>query len=642
MSFGRTAWRLLTLLRPLRRLWGVAALGLASIVLNVTGPLLLGRATDLVVTGAIIRPERGIDGRALSLTLLGALAVYAGSAMFWILQRRHTTRLVQGAIFHLRREVEEKLGRLPVPYFDRQPRGEVLSRTTNDIDNLAQSMQQSIGQITNSAFLIVGTLGMMVWISPLLAVVALVTVPLSVQFARVAGRRAQVEFARQWQATGELNAHVEEAYTGHTLITAYGRGRESADSFREHNARLYHSSVRAQFVSGIIGPATGLAGNLGYVLVAVVGGLQLASGGLTVGAVQAFIQYSREFGGPLTALAGLAGVIQSGVASGARVLDLLDAGEEPADPPGTATPVRGRVVFDAVSFTYGPAVREPEASEPAAALEHAAATEHAAVTERAAALERAAPVERTASWERAAALERAVALQGMGVSGGAVIRDLSLVVEPGSTVAVVGPTGAGKTTLVNLLMRFHDVTSGRITVDGVDIRDMKRDTLRAATGMVPQDNWLFGGTIRDNIAYGRAGATPADVEAAARAAHADHFIRTLSHGYDTVIDHDGGALSAGERQLITIARAILADPVILVLDEATSSVDSRTELLIQRALTRARHNRTSFVIAHRLSTIRQADLIVMLRHGTIAEQGTHEELLAANGPYAALHALPTS
>ncbi|MFE0148833.1 ABC transporter ATP-binding protein [Nonomuraea sp. NPDC059007] len=600
MSFGRTAWRLLTLLRPLRRLWGVAVLGLASIVLNVTGPLLLGRATDLVVTGAITRPEQGIDGRALALTLLSALAVYAGSATFWILQRRYTTRLVQGAVFHLRREAGEKLGRLPVPYFDRQPRGEVLSRTTNDVDNLAQSMQQSIGQITNSAFLIVGTLGMMVWISPLLAVVALVTVPLSVQLTRVAGRRAQAEFARQWQATGELNAHVEEAYTGHTLITAYGRGRESADSFREHNARLYHSSARAQFVSGIIGPATGLAGNLGYVLVAVVGGLQLAAGGLTVGAVQAFVQYSREFGGPLTALAGLAGVIQSGVASGARVLDLLDAAEEPADPPGTAAPARGRVVFEAVSFTYGPAVSRPEA-----------------------------------------ALERAVALESAGVPGAvsaeAVIRDVSLVVEPGTTVAVVGPTGAGKTTLVNLLMRFYDVTSGRITIDGVDIRDMNRDTLRAATGMVPQDNWLFGGTIRDNIAYGRTGATPADVESAARAAHADHFIRTLSHGYDTVIDQDGGALSAGERQLITIARAVLADPVILVLDEATSSVDSRTELLIQQALTRARRNRTSFVIAHRLSTIRQADLILMLHNGTITEQGTHEELLAANGPYAALH-----
>ncbi|MEV4896317.1 ABC transporter ATP-binding protein, partial [Nonomuraea sp. NPDC055795] len=368
MSFGRTAWRLLTLLRPLRRLQGVAVLGLASIVLNVTGPLLLGRATDLVVTGAITRPEQGIDGRALALTLLSALAVYAGSATFWILQRRYTTRLVQGAIFHLRREVEEKLGRLPVPYFDRQSRGEVLSRTTNDIDNLAQSMQQSIGQITNSAFLIVGTLGMMFWISPSLAVVALVTVPLSVQLTRVAGRRAQVEFARQWQATGELNAHVEEAYTGHTLLTAYGRGQESAESFREHNARLYHSSARAQFVSGIIGPATGLAGNLGYVLVAVVGGLQLAAGGLTVGAVQAFVQYSREFGGPLTALAGLAGVIQSGVASGARVLDLLDAEEEPADPPGAATPVRGRVVFDAVSFVRAVTrrVRYPHPTCPAA------------------------------------------------------------------------------------------------------------------------------------------------------------------------------------------------------------------------------------------------------------------------------------
>ncbi|MFI6294540.1 ABC transporter ATP-binding protein [Nonomuraea sp. NPDC050790] len=576
MSFGRTAWRLLTLLRPLRGLWGVAVLGLASIVLNVTGPLLLGRATDLVVTGALTRPEQGIDGRALAATLLGAAGVYAGSAAFWILQRRFITRLVQRAVFHLRREVAEKLGRLPVPYFDRQPRGEVLSRTTNDVDNLAQSLQQCLGQITNTAFLLAGTLGMMFWISPLLAVVALVTVPVSVLLTRVAGRRAQAEHALQWQATGELNAHVEEAYTGHTVITAYGRRRESAAAFRDHNARLCRSSARAQFVSGVIGPATGLAGNLGYVLVAVAGGFQLAAGALTVGAVQAFIQYSREFGGPLTALAGLAGVIQSGVASGARVLELLDEPEEPADPPGAAAPVRGRVVFDEVSFAYG----------------------------------EAAPV----------------------------IRDLSLVVEPGTTVAVVGPTGAGKTTLVNLLMRFYDVTAGRITVDGVDLRDMSRDALRAATGMVPQDNWLFHGTIRDNIAYGRAGATAAEVEAAARAAHADHFVRTLSRGYDTVIDQDGGALSAGERQLITIARAILADPVILVLDEATSSVDSRTELLIQRALTRARRDRTCFVIAHRLSTIRQADVILMLDDGAVAERGTHEELLAAGGPYAALHA----
>jgi ATP-binding cassette subfamily B multidrug efflux pump len=609
-GFRVTALRVIALLRPYRRLSGVGLLGLGSILLNVAAPWLLGHATNLIFAGVVGRrfpagmsraeaveqlrrddsalvhligsvkfvPGQGIDQHALSLTLLAALAAYVASGVFWMFQGRFTTRVVQRAVFALRRDVQAKLYRLPLSYFDTQPRGDILSRTTNDIDNLAQSMQQTISQITNSFLLLLGVLGMMFWISPSLAVIALVAVPLSMYLTKVVGRRAQIQFAQQWKTTGELNSHVEEAYSGYALIRVFGREQESLAAFRERNGELCRSSARAQFISGLIGPITTIIGNVSYVVVAVVGGFQLASGALSIGAVQAFVQYSRQFTQPLMAVANLSNLVQSGVASAERVFDLLDAPEEEATPATAVRPpsVRGLVRFESVSFRY-------HADQP-------------------------------------------------------LIDDLRLTVQPGRMVAIVGPTGAGKTTLVNLLMRFYDVTDGRITVDGRDIRDLDRDALRAAVGMVLQEAWLFGGTIRDNIAYGRTGATAEEVLAAARAAQADHFIRTLAEGYDTVIADEGTGVSAGERQLITIARAILADPAILVLDEATSSVDTRTELLIQEAMARLSRGRTTFVIAHRLSTIRSADVILMMKDGAIVERGTHDELLAAGGEYATLFA----
>ena len=608
-GFRQTSRRLVAMLRPYRRLAGVGAFGLGSIVLNVSGPWLLGRATNLIFAGYLGQrfpsgdtkeeiaerlrgegadvlaalvgtvdfvPGLGIDFRALGLTLLAVLAAYVGSGMFWIMQGRLTTNLVQRALFGLRQQVEAKLSRLPLSYFDQRTRGEVLSRTTNDIDNIAQGLQQTISQITNSLLLLVGVLGMMVWISPLLAAVALVAVPMSIYLTKVIGKRSQTQFAQQWKTAGDLNAHVDEVYTGYALVKMFGHEQESLAAFRTHNEQLYRSSTRAQFISGTIGPVTTLIGNVSYVLIAVIGGLQLASGALSVGAVQAFIQYSRQFTQPLMALANLSNLVQSAVASAERVFAFLDAPEETPSAATEERPTRGRVCFEAVSFRYQ--------------------------------------------------------------DGRPLIENLSLVVEPGRSVAIVGPTGAGKTTLVNLLMRFYDVTAGRITIDGADIRDMDRDQLRSAIGIVTQDPWLFGGTIRENIAYGRDSATDDEIVAAARAAHVDHFVRTMSDGYDTMIDTEGGGVSAGERQLITIARALLADPVILVLDEATSSVDTRTELLIQQAMARLSAGRTSFVVAHRLSTIREADLILMMDGGAIVEQGTHNELLAAGGPYARMHA----
>ena len=477
-----------------------------------------------------------------------------------------------------RLNVEDKLPRLPLPYFDSQPRGELLSRVTNDIDNVSQSLTQTLNQLLNSLLTVVAMLAMMVWISPLLAVIALVTIPLSGVVAGQIGKRSQRYFVEQWKQTGALNGVVEESFTGHAVVKVFGRQEALRQDFSVSNERLFGAGFGAQFISGIIMPAMMFIGNLNYVLVAIVGGLRVASGQLSLGDVQAFIQYSRQFTQPLTQVASMANLLQSGVASAERVFEVLDEPEQSPDPvaPQQVCDTHGRVAFEDVSFSY---------SADSPLIEH-----------------------------------------------------LSLVVEPGQTVAIVGPTGAGKTTLVNLIMRFYELDGGRITLDGIDITELTRDDLRSQVGMVLQDTWLFGGTIRENIAYGRPGASEDEVLDAARAAYVDRFVHSLPDGYDTVLNAEGSNLSAGERQLLTIARAFIAQPSLLILDEATSSVDTRTEVLVQHAMAALRADRTSFVIAHRLSTIRDADLILVMERGRIVEQGSHAELLARGRAFAKLYA----
>ncbi|MGE3327045.1 MAG: ABC transporter ATP-binding protein [Acidimicrobiia bacterium] len=583
-NFGTSTKRLIARLRPERvGVTTVLAFALVSVSLAVVGPRILGRATNIVFDG--LRGKNGasgIDFGHLHRVLLLAAGLYVAAATLQWLQAYLLAGVVQRTMQRLRADVEDKLNRLPLRYVDGQPRGDLLSRVTNDIDNVAQSLQQTLSMMLTSTLTLVGVLGMMFSISWILALVALVTIPLSLFTVKFVSKRSRKRFISQWRHTGTLNAQIEEVFTGHALVKAFGRQADVETTFDRENDLLYEASFGAQFISGTIQPAMNFLGNLNYVAIAVVGGLRVSSGAMSLGDVQAFIQYSRQFSMPLTQLASMANVLQSGIASAERVFELLDAPEEIPEVDrdhvsgsNGKVEVRGRVEFDNVNFSY-------RADRP-------------------------------------------------------LIEGLSLIAEPGRTIAIVGPTGAGKTTLVNLLMRFYEIDGGQIRLDGRNIASMPRHELRSHMGMVLQDAWLFGGTIRDNILYGNLDATEAQMLDAAKATYVDRFVRSLPEGYDTIIDDEGSNVSAGERQLITIARAFLADPTILILDEATSSVDTRTEVLIQRAMAALRSQRTSFVIAHRLSTIRDADTILVMDNGKIVEQGNHVELLASGGAYHALY-----
>jgi len=606
-NMRRTLGQLLGRLRPE---WGLivtsALLTSAGIAFTVLAPRIIGNATNLIFNGLVgkglptgitkaqaiaslqahgkgqlaqvlsgmnVTPGRGIDFNQLGVTLgLVALLYLLGAAFSWM-QGYIMAGVAQRTVYGMRRDVEAKLARLPLQYFDSHPHGDLLSRVTNDIDNVTTTLQQGLSQLLSSGLTILGVLVMMLLISPLLAAISLVTVPLSIAVTILIARRSQKQFAAQWELTGAVNAHVEQTHTGHALVQVFGQTQPSIEEFERRNQALYEASFRAQFLSGIIQPAMMLLANLNYVAIAVIGGYRVVNGAMSLGDIQAFIQYSRQFTMPITQIAGQMNLLQSGLASAERVFEFLGAEEEAPDvsvePP--VVPTLGHVVLDHVSFRY-------EADTP-------------------------------------------------------LIQDFSLDVRSGETVAIVGPTGAGKTTIVNLLMRFYEINSGHIYVDGLDIATLPRERLRSMFGMVLQDTWLIAGTIRDNIAYGKEGAGAEAVVAAGKAAYVDQFVRALPEGYDTTLSDDASNISAGQRQLLTIARAFLADPAILILDEATSNVDTRTEVLIQEAMARLRKGRTSFVIAHRLSTIRNADSIVVMNEGRIVEQGSHAELLARRGFY---------
>nr|WP_244971559.1 ABC transporter ATP-binding protein [Microbacterium chengjingii] len=605
--FWPSTKRLVGLLKPERAgMIFVVLLVVGSVVLTVIAPKVLGAAMDVIFNGVIgaqlpegvpletiiaqakaagqgdfaqmlatadVVPGQGIDFVELSRLIFIVLGMYVIASMLMWAQGFILNALVMRVVYRLREEIEVKLNRLPLSYFDTRQRGDLMSRVTNDVDNVQQALQQAFSQLVQSLLTIVGIAAMMFIVSWQLALLALIALPLSGIIAGVIGVRSQKLFTAQWKETGTLNGHIEESYSGLELVRAFGRDEEMLQEFDDRNEKLFRASFGAQFVSGMIMPAMQFVSYLSYVLIAVAGGLRVASGQMTLGDATAFIQYSREFSQPISEMAGVANMVQSGVASAERTFELLDADEQEPDDVRAELPEKtdGHVQFDGVSFSY-----VPESS---------------------------------------------------------LIEDVSFEVQPGETVAIVGPTGAGKTTLVNLVMRFYEITGGRILLDGIDTRELSRAQLRSQVGMVLQDTWLFEGSIRDNIRYGRLDATDDEVVDAATATMVDRFVRQLPDGYDTVVDAEGGSVSAGERQLITIARAFLANPSLLILDEATSSVDTRTELLVQKAMAALRTDRTSFVIAHRLSTIRDAHTILVMENGAIVEHGTHDALLARRGAY---------
>lgn len=582
-DFKGTLRRLVRYLRPqMPKLIIVLVTAILSTVFNIFSPKVMGKATTKLFEGIVAKmqgvPDAAIDFGYINdiLLLLGGL--YLFSSLFAYIQQYVMSGVAQNVVYNMREQINGKLERLPLKYFDSRTHGEILSRATNDVDNISTTLQQSLTQLITSVVTIVGVVVMMLTISPWLTLITIITLPLSFIVIMGITKRSQKHFIGQQASLGQLNGHVEEMYTGHRIIKAFGRERKSLEAFDEVNEKLYESGWRAQFLSGTIMPLMMFIGNLGYVLVCVVGGIFVTKGRIDVGDIQAFIQYSRQFTMPITQTANIANIIQSTIASAERVFELLDEEEEVPETERSAAggmSRKGEVEFSHVKFGYS---------------------------------------------------EDAILIQDMNIQA-----------KPGQTVAIVGPTGAGKTTLINLLMRFYELNGGEIRIDGVNIADMKRSELRSLFGMVLQDTWLFNGTIRENIAYGREGATETDVVRAAKAAHADHFIRTLPQGYDTILNEEASNISQGQKQLLTIARAILADPAILILDEATSSVDTRTEVQIQKAMNTLMEGRTSFVIAHRLSTIRDADLILVMNQGSVIEQGTHAELLERGGFYADLY-----
>lgn len=581
-DFKGTLRRLIQYLQPHRyRLLGVLVAAILSTVFSIISPKVMAEGTDILSQGAIAILQgiqgAGIDFPALMKVLYLLLGLYLFSAAFMYIQQYLMAGVAQRVVYDMREQISAKVGRLPLKYFDSRTHGETLSRATNDVDNISNTLQQSLAQFITSVVTIVGVIIMMLTISPWMTLITILTLPLSVIVVMLVASRSQKHFAGQQKSLGELNGHVEEMYTGHKVVKAFGREEQSVQQFEKVNEELYESGWKAQFISGIIMPLMSFVGNLGYVLICVVGGIFVTRGAISIGDILAFTQYSRQFTQPINQIANISNIIQSTIASAERVFELLDEEEEvpESNKPVQLQQPQGAVAFQGVNFGYKP--------------------------------------------------------------DELLIKNMNIDVKPGQTVAIVGPTGAGKTTLINLLMRFYEIQDGTITIDGVDIRDMERGKLRSLFGMVLQDTWLFNGTIRDNIAYGREGATEAEVVKAADAAHADHFIRTLPDGYDTVLNEEASNISQGQKQLLTIARAILANPSILILDEATSSVDTRTEVFIQKAMNDLMKDRTSFVIAHRLSTIRGADLILVMDHGNVIEQGNHDELMAQQGFYADLY-----